>query len=403
MDQDKIRQFREEQSVQKKEADDKQLQVTSNLAVINTINKATKALIKFQRQHEPNVSVKNYSKSPDIVEVVKALRKLEKALISSRPDNSDLIKALSGLSKNLAQIPTEIKLPEIPKPPDTITVKNQPDYKKEFAALNKTLKSIDVKPQVNVQQNDVDISLITESLKQVGESIAGIKLPNIPDTDLTPLVKATAAVKKSIEALRFPVSNYVLPFRNEAGKADQLQLTSDGKVPVSGTVTATPTGTQNVDVTANSIGLATSAKQDTLLTELQLKADLTETQPVSLASVPSHAVTNAGTFATQATLQTGTNAVGYVGTSPNAINVGQRTVSTTAVQVSASATVPTNGILVQALAGNAAAIYVGGSGVTTSTGWELSPGQAIAFTCTLNTIYIISVASTTDKICYQVV
>lgn len=48
-------------------------------------------------------------------------------------------------------------------------------------------------------------------------------------------------------------------------------------------------------------GAATSAKQDALLTELQLKADLTETQPVSLASVPSHAVTNAGTFAVQVT------------------------------------------------------------------------------------------------------
>lgn len=43
-------------------------------------------------------------------------------------------------------------------------------------------------------------------------------------------------------------------------------------------------------------GFATSAKQDTLLTELQLKADLTETQPVSLASVPTHAVTQSGTW-----------------------------------------------------------------------------------------------------------
>lgn len=51
-------------------------------------------------------------------------------------------------------------------------------------------------------------------------------------------------------------------------------------LPVSGTVTATPTGTQNVDPVANTIGLATGAKQDLLLTELQLKADLTETQPV---------------------------------------------------------------------------------------------------------------------------
>lgn len=62
-------------------------------------------------------------------------------------------------------------------------------------------------------------------------------------------------------------------------------------------------GDQVVPVSVSSVplptGAATSAKQDLLLTELQLKADLTETQPVSLASVPSHAVTNAGTFPVQ--------------------------------------------------------------------------------------------------------
>lgn len=55
----------------------------------------------------------------------------------------------------------------------------------------------------------------------------------------------------------------------------------------------------NVKISALPSGAATSAKQDLLLAELQLKADLTETQPVSLATVPSHAVTNAGVFATQ--------------------------------------------------------------------------------------------------------
>ena len=44
---------------------------------------------------------------------------------------------------------------------------------------------------------------------------------------------------------------------------------------------------------------ATSAKQDTLLAELQLKADLTETQPVSLASIP--LATGAATEAKQDT------------------------------------------------------------------------------------------------------
>lgn len=75
---------------------------------------------------------------------------------------------------------------------------------------------------------------------------------------------------------------------------------------------------ETVAITAASLplpaGAATSAKQDTLLTELQLKADLSETQPVSLASVPSHAVTNAGTFATQAAATLAAETTKVIGT-----------------------------------------------------------------------------------------
>ena len=97
-----------------------------------------------------------------------------------------------------------------------------------------------------------------------------------------------------------------------------------------GTVSASPSGTQDVNLiqvggtsfslgqqlAASSIpvvltaaqittltppaaitGFATSAKQDTLLTELQLKADLTETQPVSLTSTTiTGSVAVTGTF-----------------------------------------------------------------------------------------------------------
>lgn len=73
--------------------------------------------------------------------------------------------------------------------------------------------------------------------------------------------------------------------------ADSLPVTiasDQSAIPISGTVT--------VDTSL----LATSAKQDTLLAELQLKADLTETQPVSLASLP--LPTGASTEATLSTL-----------------------------------------------------------------------------------------------------
>lgn len=101
-------------------------------------------------------------------------------------------------------------------------------------------------------------------------------------------------------------------------------------------------------------------------------------------------------------LPTGTNSIGKVGTTSAIVNVGQQTVSTTAVQISSTSTVPTNGIIVRALSTNSASVFVGDSSVTTSTGFELVAGESMSFTANLNTLYIRSVASTTDKICWNV-
>lgn len=113
-------------------------------------------------------------------------------------------------------------------------------------------------------------------------------------------------------------------------------------VPVSGTVTATPTGTQNVDVTANTIGLATAANQlpdghnvtvdngtgasavpiqdggNSITVDGTVGISGTvpvsgtfwqATQPVSAASLPTHPVTQSGTW--------------NVGTVTNITNQGQ--------------------------------------------------------------------------------
>ncbi|CAB4132667.1 hypothetical protein UFOVP253_48 [uncultured Caudovirales phage] len=91
-----------------------------------------------------------------------------------------------------------------------------------------------------------------------------------------------------------------------------------------------------------------------------------------------------------------------VGTKTATVNVGQQTVNTTAVQITAASTVPTNGIIIGALSTNAASIFIGGSGVTTSNGAELQPGSSLPFTANLNALYIISASSTTDKIWWDV-
>lgn len=204
-------------------------------------------------------------------------------------------------------------------------------------------------------------------------------------------------------------------------------------VPVSGTVTATPTGTQNVDVTANTIGLATSAKQDTLLAELQLKADLTETQPVSLASVPSHAVTNAGTFPVQATqsgtwnigtvttltgitnaLPAGTNAIGKLAAN-SGVDIGDVDVTssvsatldhgsnldidTTAEQITTTSFSAKFGVTVKAAVDNTDTVYIGNSDVTAGTtaatdGFPLEPGESITLPVNnSNLLYAIGAAA----------
>ena len=104
--------------------------------------------------------------------------------------------------------------------------------------------------------------------------IGAVELKNGTD-DTRAEVTAGNALKVDGSAVTQPVSGTVtanLGTLNGAATAanQQTDALTDTElratpVPVSGTVTATPTGTQNVDVTANTIGLATSAKQDTII------------------------------------------------------------------------------------------------------------------------------------------
>lgn len=124
---------------------------------------------------------------------------------------------------------------------------------------------------------------------------------------------------------------------NQVNGSQKAQIVDAGGEAV--TVTG---GKLDVNASVDTTGLATSAKQDSLLTELQLKADLTETQPVSLASVPSHPVTNAGTFAVQATEADGANAT--LGAKADAKSTATDTTAISAMsvlkQISASVQAP---------------------------------------------------------------
>lgn len=88
---------------------------------------------------------------------------------------------------------------------------------------------------------------------------------------------------------------------NMAGSTSVVLASDQSAIPISGTITATPTGTQDVNllqVAGSTTGVAGSGVIGAGTQRVVLATDQ-PTVPVSLASVPSHAVTNAGTFAVQ--------------------------------------------------------------------------------------------------------
>lgn len=189
-----------------------------------------------------------------------------------------------------------------------------------------------------------------------------------------------------------------------------------GELQVSGTVTADQGGTWSVGVSSlpsipagtNTIGaISNTSFTATQTSGANLHVDIDNfpsTQAVSLTSTTitgTVAVTESGTW--NVGLNSGTNNIGNVGTVLGGVNVGQLTVSTTPVQLSSISTVPTNGIIVGALSTNSASIFIGDSAVSTTTGAEIMPGAMLSFTCNLDSLYIISASSTTDKIWYNVV
>lgn len=81
---------------------------------------------------------------------------------------------------------------------------------------------------------------------------------------------------------------------------------------------------------------------------------------------------------------------------------GQQTVNTSQVQLSSASHALINGLVIKSLSTNSGIIYVSLTGVTASTGDILEPGERLGFAVSnTNLLYIISAASTTDKVSFS--
>lgn len=235
--------------------------------VQRAIVETTRLNIEHRDGHEPRVTVKNFPKkisTPDFKKIVAELKNLEKSLAPKNIDFSLLIEAVNSLKDQVAKIPTEH--PEQPEPIEEVTVKNLETLKPSINKLEDAIKKLKLDPKINVESPaipELDLTPVANIMSQIKESVLSIKIPD-NSKSLNEVVKAQKAVKSAIDNLTFPVPNYVLPYKNTAGAATQVQLDSNGNVPIAGSIT--------VDTT----GLATSANQTT---EQGLTGSLTETAP----------------------------------------------------------------------------------------------------------------------------
>ena len=244
MDQEKISAFNEQRALQTEErakTEDTAFALKSILDsqkdIEDSVKESILRLVQFLAKNKPEVSVINQQPFPKYDEVVKSVNqvvaeiknsnKALKTVEQKEVDFSGVIKSLDGLSKLVSKLPTTIPVPK------SVEVSNQKDYSGKFDEVTTAVGKIPA-PVVNVEKPIIPDN--SKELDKILKAVEKIKFPDLPKTDLEPLLKATKKISDTISGLRFPVANYVLPFKDANGAATQAQLDSSGNVPISGSL-----------------------------------------------------------------------------------------------------------------------------------------------------------------------
>lgn len=241
MDLEKIQAYRDKQKTAEKERLQRKREGIQTSVITAAISDAAKRQIKHRELTTTKVNVQNNLATPeDIAKVVTALQDLSVALKPESIELQPLIEKLEALGSKLDSLPS--KLPKVPKPNDTVKVSNIGELKSEFKQITDAVKALEFNPvfdpKIEVKPADVTVSATEVDLKPLLKAVEALqkefKALNSKEyqTDLEPLIEASRATTAAIQGLRFPVPNYVIPFKDSSGKGTQVQLQSDASVPV---------------------------------------------------------------------------------------------------------------------------------------------------------------------------
>lgn len=230
--------------------------------VLNSISNVSSAISQAIANKSNIVSVSNLPteiSTPDIERVVVELKALRDKFLEKEPEDKKTHDLLNKLLTAIDKLPK--LMPEMPSIefPSEISINNQIDYKNAIQSVIDAVKAIEVNVQPNITVKPTDVK-VQSDFKQLEakfdiltKAVQAISIV-IPEKDDTELLKRVSATTKAINSLSFPMPNYILPFKDSTGAAQQALVDSSGKL--------------KVDVDMATEGIATETKQDDTLTKL---------------------------------------------------------------------------------------------------------------------------------------
>lgn len=377
MDQDKINAYREEQKRKAQEARDKAdqaksiksitgatssgaaLAATGSLIVEKAVNKNTEALKSVEGKVE--VTNPDLAKTQDIDGVVESINKLNLTAFMQNDGLPQLTENLNKLgnsiqtlqakyeSEGLKQMSDQLsglvkKLDEVSKTLSTTEIKVDKGFQKTIDGLQKSIDSIDFNPQVNVKAPETKVVTTPVDFKPVIEALGKVEkaVGSDESVDLGPVISGLEAVNQTIKNLRFPSANYILPFRDQDGKAVQVQLDSNNRLPVDATLDGDieigaielKNGTDDTRATV----LSGDSEQNALLVAPARKEVSFSTTTVQ--AVGTTDVSNFRSVSVQVTSQGGSSTVTFQGSNDNStwVSVGMSISSAVGNTINVSST-----------------------------------------------------------------
>lgn len=211
---------------------------------------AFSALIRFIDGKTTKTEVVNQLEkigTPDAFKVMSAVNDMHSTLKKLKnTDLSPVTDLLSKLVTEVSQIPKEN--PEIPEV-DSVEINNLPDFEDYNAKLIEAVRSIDVKPVVNLPAPEVkvdapvinlenDFTTLEKALKDVVSAIQNQVFPEPKDIDLTKVEKKLDKANEHLEKISNKSfggggsGGHTTPYQNDEGNPTYITLV-DGKIPVS--------------------------------------------------------------------------------------------------------------------------------------------------------------------------